>query len=108
VYAACCQSLRRQPQGDGMLVKRGFSGLPGLPQLGLPARAARLTHLVLPIDPWQGDLSSPLPPWRGDGRRLSILPDTFPPEIHQCSQGGQLLTDLVPGVVTYWDLITLG
>ena len=102
------QGLRRQPQGEGMLVKRGFSGLPYPPQLGFPASAARMPHLVLPIDPWQEDLSGPLPPWRGKWRLFSILPDAFPPEIHQRSQGRQLVTDLLHGVVTYWDLMPLG
>src|SRR5712691_7296133 len=96
------QGLRRKPQGERMRVKLGAHRLPCPPQLGFPASAARVGHLVLPIDPWKKGLPGPCPPWRGDGRLRQILLDAFPPKIHQGSQGGQLVTDLLHRVVTYW------
>ena len=47
------KGLRRQLQGERMVVKGGSHRLPYLSYLGFPARAARVSRLVFPIDPWE-------------------------------------------------------
>jgi hypothetical protein len=102
------KGLRRKPQREHMVVKRTFAGLPGLSEFGFPARAARASYLVFPIDPWKEDLLGPYPPWRGESSLLHILPNAFPPKIHEGGQGRQLLADLFHGVVLGGALMVLG
>ena len=79
------EGLGRKAWGERMRAKGDLSSLQGLPELGLPAGAARVGHLVLPIDQREQALFSPLLPHGGDGRVCQIPPDPFPPGGFQVS-----------------------
>src|SRR5882672_10798049 len=102
------EDMRGAPLGDGVLVKRGAHLCPSSLHRGFPPCAARVSSLMFPIDPWKQRLPRPLPPWRGDGRLRPILADAFPPKIHQCGEGGPLVTDLRHTSVTYGSRMVLG
>lgn len=87
-------------RGDGLRVQRGRPPLQSLPKLGFPARATGVSHVMFPRDERQQAHVDPLPPRGREVEGLPIPLDTLPPEVHQSSQGRDLLADCGHGLAT--------
>jgi len=102
------QDLRGKAPGECMRSKRATDNLHGLLHRGFPPGTARTGHLVLPIHLGQQRLLCPRSPETRDSGVLQVLPHPYPPKVHECCQGRDLLFDLPHRRLPIWQLMTVG